>query len=415
MFMKKGSGFILAFLLLVLTNFICDSAFSAAAVEPQATIQQNGTSGLIVPDNKFLKNSTALAAKMSEEINFRQMGLPPRNMKTSAVQSAKRQTPANLHVVSKKGLPVKNAAMGTIGNAPDSKRKAPFIMINATLPEAVNTKVPRPLESGLFKMPQMQKQEGRAASRGNEDDASKGKTPPSGKAVPSGETVMQENSEGRMNLVHLPDFTYRIDRSDHPSGEVVILLHGSGGDETTLFPFARPIWPKATLIGIRGRIVQNGETRWFKKITPTKFDEKDASSEADAFVKFMGNLAEEHHFDLSRVTFVGYSNGANLLAVIMMRHPGFARRAILMRSMPVMDNRDKEDLSKNRILIISGKKDALYSPFAPALLSVFKKNGAKVDAAMVDSDHMIGEADRDVIVKWIKEQNPDRISANTKV
>ena len=413
--MKKGSGFILAFLLLVLTNFICDSAFSAAAVEPQATTQQNGTSGLIAPDNKFLKNSTALAAKMSEEINFRQMGLPPRNMKTSAVQSAERQTSANLHVVLKKGLPVKNAAMGTIGNAPDSKRKAPFIMINATLPEAVNTKVPRPLESGLFKMPQMQKQEGRAASRKNEDDASKGKTPPSGKAVPSGETFMQENSEGRMNLVHLPDFTYRIDRSDHPSGEVVILLHGSGGDETTLFPFARPIWPKATLIGIRGRIVQNGETRWFKKITPTKFDEKDASSEADAFVKFMGNLAEEHHFDLSRVTFVGYSNGANLLAVIMMRHPGFARRAILMRSMPVIDNSNKEDLSKNRILIISGKKDALYSPFAPALLSVFKKNGAKVDAAMVDSDHMIGEADRDVIVKWIKEQNPDRISANTKV
>ena len=415
MFMKKGSGFILAFLLLVLTNFICDSAFSAAAVEPQATIQQNGTSGFIASDNKFLKNSTALAAKMSEEINFRQMGLPPRNMKTSAVQSAERLTPANLHVVSKKGLPIKKAAMGIIGNAPDSKRKAPFITINATLPEAVNTKVPRPLESGLLKMPQMQKQEGRAASRGNEDDASKGKTPPSGKAVPSGETVMQENSEGRMNLVHLPDFTYRIDRSDHPSGEVVILLHGSGGDETTLFPFARPIWPKATLIGIRGRIVQNGETRWFKKITPTKFDEKDASSEADAFVKFMGNLAEEHHFDLSRVTFVGYSNGANLLAVIMMRHPGFARRAILMRSMPVIDNSDKEDLSKNRILIISGKKDALYSPFAPALLSVFKKNGAKVDAAMVDSDHMIGEADRDVIVKWIKEQNPDRISANTKV
>ncbi|WP_422536956.1 alpha/beta hydrolase [Bartonella apis] len=336
-------------------------------------------------------------------------------MKTSAVQSAKRQTPANLHVVSKKGLPVKKAAMGIIGNAPDSKRKAPFITINATLPEAVNTKVPRPLESGLLKMPQMQKQEGRAASRKNEDDASKGTTPPSGKTVPSGETFMQENSEGRMNLVHLPDFTYRIDLSDHPSGEVVILLHGSGGDETTLFPFARPIWPKATLIGIRGRIVQNGETRWFKKITPTKFDEKDASSEADAFVKFMGNLAEEHHFDLSRVTFVGYSNGANLLAVIMMRHPGFARRAILMRSMPVMDNSDKEDLSKNRILIISGKKDALYSPFAPALLSVFKKNGAKVDAAMVDSDHMIGEADRDVIVKWIKEQNPDRISANTKV
>ena len=415
MFMKKGSGFILAFLLLVLTNFICDTAFSAAAGEPQATIPRNGTSGLIASANKFLKNKAALSTKMPDEMNFRRKGLPTRNTKISAIQSAKSRESANLRIGAKKGLPVTKAALMAVGNALGNKGKAPFITINAMLPEAESTTVARPLKSGLFKVPQMQKQEGKAASRENEDDASKEKTPPSGKNVPSGETFMQKNSEGRMNLVRLPDFIYRIERSDHPSGEVIILLHGSGGNETTLVPFARPIWPKATLIGIRGRIVQNGETRWFKKITPTKFDEKDASSEADAFVKFMGNLAEEHHFDLSRVTFVGYSNGANLLAVIMMRHPGFARRAILMRSMPVMDNSDKEDLSKNRILIISGKKDALYSPFAPALLSVFKKNGAKVDAAMVDSDHMIGEADRDVIVKWIKEQNPDRISANTKV
>ncbi len=415
MFMKKGSGFILAFLLLVLTNFICDTAFSAAAGEPQATIPRNGTSGLIASANKFLKNKAALSTKMPDEMNFRRKGLPTRNTKISAIQSAKSRESANLRIGAKKGLPVTKAALMAVGNALGNKGKAPFITINAMLPEAESTTVARPLKSGLFKVPQMQKQEGKAASRENEDDASKEKTPPSGKNVPSGETFMQENSEGRMNLVRLPDFIYRIERSDHPSGEVIILLHGSGGNETTLVPFARPIWPKATLIGIRGRIVQNGETRWFKKITPTKFDEKDASSEADAFVKFMGNLAEDHHFDLSRATFVGYSNGANLLAVIMMRHPGFARRAILMRSMPVIDNMGKDDLSKNRILIISGKNDALYSPFAPALLSVFKKNGAKVDAAMVDSDHMIGEADRDVIVKWIKEQNPDRISANTKV
>ena len=415
MFMKKGSGFILAFLLLVLTNFICDTAFSAAAGEPQATIPRNGTSGLIASANKFLKNKAALSTKMPDEMNFRRKGLPTRNTKISAIQSAKSRESANLRIGAKKGLPVTKAALMAVGNALGNKGKAPFITINAMLPEAESTTVARPLKSGLSKVPQMQKQEGKAASRENEDDASKEKTPLSGKNVPSGETFMQKNSEGRMNLVRLPDFIYRIERSDHPSGEVIILLHGSGGNETTLVPFARPIWPKATLIGIRGRIVQNGETRWFKKITPTKFDEKDASSEADAFVKFMGNLAEDHHFDLSRATFVGYSNGANLLAVIMMRHPGFARRAILMRSMPVIDNMGKDDLSKNRILIISGKNDALYSPFAPALLSVFKKNGAKVDAAMVDSDHMIGEADRDVIVKWMKEQNPDRISANTKV
>ena len=88
MFMKKGSGFILAFLLLVLTNFICDTAFSAAAGEPQATIPRNGTSGLIASANKFLKNKAALSTKMPDEMNFRRKGLPTKNTKISAIQSA---------------------------------------------------------------------------------------------------------------------------------------------------------------------------------------------------------------------------------------------------------------------------------------------------------------------------------------
>ncbi|MBH9975977.1 alpha/beta hydrolase [Bartonella sp. B10834H15] len=225
---------------------------------------------------------------------------------------------------------------------------------------------------------------------------------------------MQQNNATETGLKRLENFHMRIDRADHPSGEVVILLHGSGGDENSLLSFARPIWPRATLVGIRGRIVQNGETRWFRKITPTKFDQQDAVHEADALVKFLVGLADDENYDLSRVTFVGYSNGANLLAVIMMRHPDLVRRAILMRSMPILDNTAREDLSKTQVLIISGKKDALYSPFEPALSALFHKNSAKVDNVMVDSDHMIGERDRDIIVKWLADKNSSHISANTK-
>nr|WP_225868010.1 alpha/beta hydrolase [Bartonella apihabitans] len=225
---------------------------------------------------------------------------------------------------------------------------------------------------------------------------------------------MQKNNDDRADIVRLDNFRYRIDRAANPSGEVIILLHGSGGDETTLFSFARPIWPQATLVGIRGRIVQNGETRWFKKITPTKFDQKDAVDEAEAFVKFLTDLGEDDQYDLSRATFVGYSNGANLLAVIMMRHPELVRRAVLMRSMPVLDSYPHKNLSNTNVLIISGKKDSLYSPFQPALSAMLTKNGAKVDSEIVNSDHMIGEKDREMIVKWLGNQNSSRILANTK-
>lgn len=226
--------------------------------------------------------------------------------------------------------------------------------------------------------------------------------------------LMQDNNENQNDLIRLQNFRYRLDRAVHPSGEVIVLLHGSGGDETTLFSFARPIWPRATLVGIRGRLVQKGETRWYRKISPTKFDQQDVVREADGFVKFLESLGEDDNYDLSRATFVGYSNGANLLAVIMMRHPDLVRRAILMRSMPVLDTMPHENLSKTRVLTISGKKDKLYSPFAPALSALLRENGARVESRMVDGDHMIGKDDAEVIKKWVAEQNFGQISAATK-
>lgn len=226
--------------------------------------------------------------------------------------------------------------------------------------------------------------------------------------------IVKKDTAMQDKLVHHNHFRYRIDHPANPSGEIIVLLHGSGGDETTLFSFARPIWPRATLVGIRGRLVQDGETRWYRKITPTKFDQKEVVSEADAFVKFLVSLGDGVEYDLSRTTFVGYSNGANLLAVIMMEHPDLVRRAILMRSMPVLDDMPNENLSKTRVLTISGKKDVLYSPFAPALSSLLRASGAKVESHMVEADHMIGQADADIIRQWIGTQNSDRVSINTK-
>ena len=377
--MTKKSVFFLAFIVLALANFVCDAvAFTQPSVKDVFC--------------HFMNDNFAGKTTGAEE-----------NEVTSAIRPL--IVPDSIHYRAADMLKSdsENERSSTARNFSENgniiKSRGRVMKVNATMSNGTVQNGMLPLKSGLAKLP------GNLKANPEADPADK--TPDKG-------IFMQKNNDDRADIVRLDNFRYRIDRAANPSGEVIILLHGSGGDETTLFSFARPIWPQATLLGIRGRIVQNGETRWFKKITPTKFDQKDAVDEAEAFVKFLTDLGEDDGYDLSRATFVGYSNGANLLAVVMMRHPELVRRAVLLRSMPVLDTYPHTNLSKTNALIISGKKDSLYSPFQPALSAMLNENGAKVDTEIVDSDHMIGEKDREMIVKWLGNQNSSRILANTK-
>jgi len=91
----------------------------------------------------------------------------------------------------------------------------------------------------------------------------------------------------------------------------------------------------------------------------------------------------------------------------MMLHPDLVKRAVLMRSMPVLDNAPAANLSKARVLTITGEDDKLYSPFAPALSALLRSGGARVDARTIDADHMLGEKDVAAISQWVASLGPD--------
>ena len=389
--MTKRSVFFLAFIVLVLANFVCDAvAFTQPSVKDMSGHFMNDNfAGKTTGAEEQRVTSAIRPLMMQKTAHYRAANMEKADSGNELPSAARNFSERANIIKSRDGIKIRDGV-----KSPDNVLK-----INATMPNGKVQNGVVPLKSGLAKL------SGNLKANPEADTANK--TPDKG-------IFMQKNNDDSADIVRHDNFRYRIDRAANPSGEVIVLLHGSGGDETTLFAFARPIWPQATLLGIRGRIVQNGETRWFSKITPTKFDQKDAVDEAEAFVKFLTNLGEENRYDLSRATFVGYSNGANLLAVILVRHPELVRRAVLMRSMPVLDTYPHKNLSKTNVLIISGKKDSLYSPFQPALSAMLMENGAKVDNIMVDSDHMIGEKDREMIVKWLGKQNSSHILANTK-
>ncbi|MDW6021369.1 alpha/beta hydrolase [Mesorhizobium sp. BAC0120] len=202
-------------------------------------------------------------------------------------------------------------------------------------------------------------------------------------------------------LHHGLPFLYRLHRPEHQSGEVLVLLHGSGPDETSMIPLGREIMPRATLLGVRGRIIQDGNIRWFTRITPTRFEQESIRTEADAFADFVVRAAEIHDLDLKRAVFLGYSNGANLVSSVMLMHPGFIRRAALLRAMPVLDHPPSCDLSKSRILVVAGASDVTYAPFAPELVALLRSHGAVVDARTVSSGHEFGAEDARVVREWL--------------
>ncbi|MBY5771334.1 ring-cleaving dioxygenase [Rhizobium leguminosarum] len=209
----------------------------------------------------------------------------------------------------------------------------------------------------------------------------------------------------RINYRELP-FVHRFYTPPNPDGSVFVLLHGSGGNETTLMPLLNKAAPRATLMGVRGRATEEGFPRWYKRITPFSFDQNDIKTEAEAFAAFIEGAVKSYGLDPKKVVYVGYSNGANLLNSLLYLHPNLVHKAVLLRSMPVLSDYPHADLKGTDLLVISGKTDA-YGKYASELEERLKSSGATVDSDVISGGHDLGDADVPIIQKWLLQRMGD--------
>ena len=208
--------------------------------------------------------------------------------------------------------------------------------------------------------------------------------------------------EERIPMRDLP-FVHQIRQPDTPDGSVMVLLHGTGGNETDLMPLAHRIAPNATLLGVRGRSNEEGVSRFFRRKTMTTFDQDDIRKEAEAFAAFWEGALAAYDLDPKRVTVMGYSNGANFAGAIMALYPALIQQAILMRAMPVLEDLPKVNLDGARVLTLTGASDP-YGPFAEAFNNWLKASGAELDARVLNAGHEIGPEDLTVAAAWMKGQ-----------
>ena len=197
-------------------------------------------------------------------------------------------------------------------------------------------------------------------------------------------------------------FIHRFYTPADPDGSVIVLLHGTGGDETALMPVAAQANPRATLLGVRGRSTEEGQNRWFRRTGPGLFDQADIRAEAAAFAAFVDETIRGYGLDRDRMAFLGYSNGANLLAALMILHPQTIKRAILLRPAGVLQDPPAADLTGTKVLMLAGADDP-YAGQAPALEQALRADGADVTAQIIAAAHALTVEDSRLAGDWLSQ------------
>ena len=187
-----------------------------------------------------------------------------------------------------------------------------------------------------------------------------------------------------------------------PSSATLLLLHGTGGDENDLVPLGRELAPGANLLSPRGAVLEHGMPRFFRRLAEGVFDEVDLVRRAAELAAFLDAAAERHGFDRRRVHALGYSNGANIAAALLLLHPGTLAGAVLLRPVLPLEPPAPPALEGVPVLLSAGRED----PYAPherveALAERLRAGGAEVELAWRAAGHGLVPADLDHAGAWL--------------
>jgi len=189
-------------------------------------------------------------------------------------------------------------------------------------------------------------------------------------------------------------YIHHYEPGSAPSAPSLLLLHGTGGNEHDLVPLARQLAPGAALLSPRGDVLEHGHPRFFRRFAEGVFDLTDVEKRTHALADFIAAAAQRYGLDARRLIALGYSNGANIAASLLLLRPESLAGAVLLRPMVVLTPAHVPDLHGKRILISSGDHDPIVPPDHPTRLAeTFRSAGAAVDLRTHPAGHNLTAAD----------------------
>ena len=185
------------------------------------------------------------------------------------------------------------------------------------------------------------------------------------------------------------------------NSRLLVLLHGTGGDEKSLIDVARYIDENASVLGIKGNISENGLNRFFRRIRPGIFDIDNLIEETQNLYNFINDFVLQNNLANNEMIIIGYSNGANILGSMLYHFGKISHAAILMHPMiPIKDFPVVNQTSLN-ILITSGINDPLVlNKETIELVNIFQESNGKVTHLSFSEGHSISLPELNEIKKW---------------
>jgi phospholipase/carboxylesterase len=188
------------------------------------------------------------------------------------------------------------------------------------------------------------------------------------------------------------------------TGVTLLLLHGTGGDEDDLVPLGRELAPGAAILSPRGKVSEYGAARFFRRLAEGVFDQEDLVTRTHELADFIQAAAQEYGFDPSKLVVVGYSNGANIAASLMLLHPGLLRAAVLLRAMTPFEPEEVPDLSGMPVFLAAGRGDRMIAPESTERLAeLLREAGADLELRWHNTGHALTYEEVAEAKKWLSE------------
>lgn len=189
-----------------------------------------------------------------------------------------------------------------------------------------------------------------------------------------------------------------------PAAPTLLLLHGTGGTEQDLLPLAGRIDAAASVLSVRGNVLENGMPRFFRRLAEGVFDEEDLLRRTQELHDFVNRASEEYGFDRSRVVAVGYSNGANIAGSLLFHIPDSLHGAVLHHPMVPRRGVALPDLSGVPVFIGAGRNDPICSPReTEELATLLEGANAAVAVHWEDRGHQLTGTEVQAAAEWYRE------------
>ena len=196
-------------------------------------------------------------------------------------------------------------------------------------------------------------------------------------------------------------FAYRYEPAvpGQPGDDLTVLaLHGTGGDEHDLVPLARALAPGAAVLSPRGQVSEHGAPRFFRRLREGVFDLEDLARRTASLGEFVDGATAQHGLARDRVLAVGFSNGANVAASLLLRRPGSLAGALLLRAMVPFEPEVPPTLPAGAkppvVTIAAGLMDPMVTrEQAERLAALLREAGADTTLEWLPAGHQLTQRD----------------------